>query len=64
SAVRMITGARVFVSPESGSSFWDFDELEETDTSYMLEGLLDKPKDGEIRREIKELVEEAKVEIS
>lgn len=41
SAVRMITGARVFVSPESGSSFWDFDELEERKGHYTFTGSFD-----------------------
>lgn len=39
SAVRMITGARVFVSPESGSSFWDFEEVE--NGQYTFSGSFD-----------------------
>ncbi|MFN7064700.1 MAG: acetoin utilization protein AcuC [Aquificaceae bacterium] len=37
----------------------DFEELEEVDRSYMLESLLDKPREGKIRREVRDIVESA-----
>ncbi len=41
----------------------DFEEFEEeTDRSYMYESLLDRPREGQIRREIKELVEKVRAE--
>ncbi|MFN4319119.1 MAG: acetoin utilization protein AcuC [Aquificaceae bacterium] len=42
----------------------DFEELEEEDRSYMLESLLDKPREGEIRGEIRDIVERTKGEFS
>ncbi len=42
----------------------DFEELEEEDRSYMLEGLLDRPREGEIRSEIREIVEKTRAELS
>ncbi|PRY85324.1 DUF4249 domain-containing protein [Mongoliibacter ruber] len=38
SNVRMVTGARVYVSPESGNSFWDFDEAEDLNGHYSFTG--------------------------
>ena len=40
----------------------DFEELDEEDRSYMLDGLLDRPREGEIRSEIREIVERTKAE--
>ncbi len=40
----------------------EFEELEEVDRSYMWESLLDKPRYGELRREIKDLVEKVRSE--
>ncbi|MFN3870113.1 MAG: acetoin utilization protein AcuC [Aquificaceae bacterium] len=40
----------------------EFEELDEVDRSYMLESLLDKPREGDLRREIKELVERIRSE--
>lgn len=41
----------------------DFEELEEADRSYMFETLLDKPRLGDIRREVKDIVERVKGEL-
>ncbi len=38
----------------------DFEEFDEVDRSYMFDQLLDKPNEGEIRTEVKELCQKAK----
>ncbi len=38
----------------------DFEEFDEEDRSYLFERLLDNPRKGEVRREIKDIVEKAK----
>jgi acetoin utilization protein AcuC len=38
----------------------DFEEFEEEDRSYMFERLLDEPREGEVRQEVKDILEKAK----
>ncbi|WP_029551273.1 acetoin utilization protein AcuC [Thermocrinis jamiesonii] len=38
----------------------DFEEFEETDRSYMFDRLLDRPNEGDIRKEVKEICQKAK----
>jgi acetoin utilization protein AcuC len=39
----------------------DFEEFEEEDRSYMFERLLDEPREEEVRQEVKDILEKAKV---